>query len=251
MANIEARPSGPLVHPRAIARDIIGFVRHPELAGQPFRWSHKLLIALAMVVLIDLGIDGALYAALTQLDESVVDLPDPIDFTLPLQEAILGTVMLAAIVEEALFRGWLTGKKASLRFAACGVVGSLGLMIAADERIIDKDHQLYWFVIAGSLLTIIAGLLQWLATRKRDTAIPAWFTRNYRKLIWGSAIVFGLYHLPNYEPVSDVGDIIVVLPETIGALFLTYSRVRFGLCAAMLHHATYNAVWILLDRAIL
>jgi membrane protease YdiL (CAAX protease family) len=62
--------------------------------------------------------------------------------------------------------------------------------------------------------------------------------------VWGSALVFGLIHLGNYEPLTHPFGVLVVLPQTIGGLLLAYTRARLGLGAAMAHHAMYNAVFL-------
>jgi hypothetical protein len=96
--------------------------------------------------------------------------------------------------------------------------------------------------LAG-VATVVAGLVHWSHSHRRDTAVPAWFAQHFHWFVWGSSLLFGLIHLGNYEPLTHPLGVLVVLPQTIGGLLLAYTRTRLGLGAAMAHHALYNAVF--------
>ncbi len=240
MPDIEARPAVADITLRQRAGDLWGFIRQPSPFRVPYPWGRHLLAAVGFVYLIDLLIDFGVQQLLDWIDASVSALPDAIDFETTLEEDLISFLLFAPLTEEALFRGWLTGKLASLRFAVFGAA-SAALFIAAGYVGEGTNSVL---VLAG-FAVLAFGLWQWSQTRFTDTRIPDWFAKNFTWLVWASSLAFGLVHLANYQAITGAIDLVVVLPQTIGGLLLAYTRVRFGLRAAMLHHAAFNAVYLL------
>ncbi len=241
MPDIEARPAVADITLRQRAGDLWKFLRQPSPFRVPYPWGRDLLAAVGFVFLIDLTLGLGTWSLLYWIDASVSALPDAIDFETTLEEDLIGFLLFAPLTEEALFRGWLTGKWASLRFAVFGAASAV-LFIAAGYV---GEGPSSVFVLAG-FAVLAFGLWQWSQTRFTDTRIPAWFTQNFTWLVWGSSLAFGLVHLANYQAITGAIDLVVVLPQTIGGLLLAYTRVRFGLRAAMLHHAAFNAVYLLI-----
>lgn len=207
-------------------------------------WSARMLVLLMGVLVIDMAIGFVIEVLLERADGELIDLPrlHPSDGTLAQQA--LSLVLLAPLVEEALFRGWLTGRKASLRFAAWGIVAFA--VVLAGELPALQDYVP--FIITTGFALAGIGFVQWLLTYRKDAGVPAWFSNNMRWFVWGSAICFGLFHLGNYEGVTQPQHLLVVLPAIVGGLLLAYSRIRFGLRAAMLHHALYNGLFLLAEQ---
>ena len=222
---------------RARSADMARFAVHPTFAAQPMAWGRGAAVLLLAVLALDLVFD-ALVSWLTEvrgLDTGF--LPAPIDHDNSLAEDLFSALLLAPVLEELLFRGWLTGRIAALRFAVYGFA-ALGLFAAS--LLIDPE----WadFPAIAGVIVAFAGLVHWSVTRHRDTAVPAWFTRHFAWFVWGSTILFGLIHLGNYEPITHPLGLLVVLPQTVGGLLLAYTRTRLGLGAAIAHHAAFNAV---------
>lgn len=224
---------------RARTLDIARFIARPAYAAQPMAWGRAAALALLLVFALDLAID-TLVAALTEAwDTGAGFLPEPIEYQTTLAEDLFGFLVLAPIMEELAFRGWLSGRIAALRFALYGFA-AMGVLTAA--LYVPLEYE-----IAVSLAGVgvaLAGLIHWSRTRARETAVPAWFTRHFHWFVWGSSLAFGLIHLGNYEPLQSPLGLLVVLPQTIGGLLLAYTRTRLGLRAAMVHHAAYNAVFL-------
>lgn len=227
---------------RARLADVARFVVRPSFVAQPMAWGRAAALAFVAVFALDMVIDTLVHALTAAWDQSADFLPAPIENETTLAEDLIEFLILAPVLEELAFRGWLTGRIAALRFAAYGFA-ALALFIAA--LFVDPDYGAPMSV-AGSLL-VFAGLIHWSRTRRRDTAVPAWFTRHFRWIVWGSALVFGLIHLGNYEPLTHPLGLLVVLPQTIGGLLLAYTRTRLGLGAAIAHHAAYNAIFLASD----
>ncbi|MFN3864149.1 MAG: type II CAAX prenyl endopeptidase Rce1 family protein [Erythrobacter sp.] len=219
--------------------DGLRFMLCPSPCQAPLPSGRALLLALAVVFVLDLALDGLVAAATQWLDSRMAFLPAPIEEETTLAEDLFGYLLLAPVLEELLYRGWLTGRRAALRFAAYGFAAEAlfvgGLFVPADK--------------AGALglagvAVALAGLVHWSLTRDRDMMVPAWFIRHFRWLVWGSTLLFGLMHLGNYEALAHPLGVLVVLPQTLGGLLLAYTRTRLGLGAAMVHHAACNAVFL-------
>lgn len=146
------------------------------------------------------------------------------------------TILIAPIAEEALFRGWQTGRPRALWLLACTVV--LAILVVCAKGIAPM-------VLAGALAALaLAALGGWIALRKRRAPM-AGFLAAYPAVFWIVALVFAGVHLTNYPAVS-VLTLPLVLPQLWAALLLGFTRQRVGLHAAMLQHAGANAATMLL-----
>jgi membrane protease YdiL (CAAX protease family) len=224
------------------AGDAARFMWRPTPFAANLPWGGALLLALAVVFALDLALDK-LVAGLTALADSRTPfLPALLEDNATLAEDLFGFLLLAPVLEELVYRGWLTGRVAALRFAAYGFAAE-ALFFAA----LFMDEAAASLTALGAAGLVFAGLLHWLMTRYRDAAVPPWFTRHFHWFVWGSSLLFGLMHLGNYEPLTHPLGVLVVLPQAIGGLLLAYTRTRLGLRAAMLHHAAYNALFLAVD----
>jgi membrane protease YdiL (CAAX protease family) len=222
--------------------DVARFIRRPAYTAQPMPWGRAAALALGVVFAFDLALDMVATGLTGAWDAGGQFLPAPLEFETTLAEDMLDFLVFAPVLEELAFRGWLTGRIAALRFALYGFA-AMGLLLASQWAAPD-----YAMVVAlAGVGVVFAGLLHWGRTRARDTAVPAWFTRHFHWIIWGSSLAFGLIHLGNYEALAHPLGLLVVLPQTIGGLCLAYTRTRLGLGAAMAHHAAYNAVFLAAD----
>jgi membrane protease YdiL (CAAX protease family) len=219
--------------------DVARFVRRPSFVAAPLPWGRAAALVLLTVFAFDLALDTLVAHATAWLDSQLPFLPAPIEEQTTLAEDLFGYLLLAPVLEELVYRGWLSGRVAALRFALYGFVAE-GIFIAT--LFVPAEAALP--LALGGVAVALAGLVHWSLTSERDTAVPAWFTRHFHWFVWASTLLFGLMHLGNYEALTHPLGVLVVLPQTIGGLLLAYTRTRLGLRAAMLHHAAYNAVWL-------
>lgn len=238
MPGVRAR--GALPQLVALPRDILSFVLRPTLTDQRHRLGKTAVVLFLGVVALDFLLDMILQGMLTSADGVLVDLPQQAESTLTPLQAILSLVILAPLVEEAMFRGWMSGRKASIRFAVWGIAA---MLVAMSGELPQTQDYLPLVIFAAFGLAGI-GFGQWLMTYAKDSDVPGWFTRNFHWLVWGSAAIFGLFHLANYMGALSPGHLLVSAPAICGGLLLAYTRTRFGLRAAILHHAIYNAVYL-------
>ncbi len=197
--------------------------------------------ALALLFIIGLAADASVRAGLAAAEAKFAVLPSPVAPYGTLAEILVSYLLFAPVLEELLYRGWLSGRIAALRFAAYGFAAQALLLASLFVR----EDMAMPLALAGAALAL-AGLVHWSLTRTRDTAVPVWFTRNFHWIVWVSSLAFGLIHLGSYEALTHPLGVLVVLPQTIGGLLLAYTRTRLGLGAAMLHHAGYNAVFVVM-----
>lgn len=225
--------------------DVARFAVRPTYVAQPMPWGRD--AALALVTVLTLGIViSPLVAGLTAaFDAQVGFLPDSNFAPQSDRRRIIGFLIFAPVFEELLFRSWLRGQVAALRFAAYGFA-AMGLLLAGIILGADDSD----LVGLGAVGLVFAGLVHWGLGSHRDTMVPAWFVRHFRWIVWGSTLLFGLIHLGNFTGLTHPLGLLVVLPQTIGGLLLAYTRTRLGLRAAIGHHAAFNAVWLILDYAL-
>jgi membrane protease YdiL (CAAX protease family) len=222
--------------------DIGQFLMRPSYLVQPMAWERASALVLVFVFALDLTLDWLAYAGVTAWDAEAGFLPEPIDFPATLAEDLFGFLILAPVVEELVFRGWLSGRVAALKFGAWGLA-AMGLFTAS----LYGDPDLATLLNIAGLAMVFAGLVHWSRNRDFETDVPVWFTRHFHWIVWGSSLAFGLIHLGNYEPLAHPLGLLVVLPQTIGGVLLAYTRTRLGLGAAMAHHAAYNALFLASD----
>ncbi|MDE1467312.1 CPBP family glutamic-type intramembrane protease [Aurantiacibacter sp. D1-12] len=240
MQKLEASVSGTLPRLAALPADILRFVRRPDLPDKTAGWSKVTALLLLGVIAIDILLDNLIQSVLRALDGRVINLPEMFESDVTTAQLLLSFLVLAPLVEEAMFRGWMSGRKASLRFAAWGLAA---LLLALSGELVVTQEYLTPITIAAFGLAGI-GFGQWVLTYRRDAEVPGWFQRHFHWLVWASAIAFGLFHLGNYMGAFSLGHVLIVSPAILGGLLLAYTRTRFGLRAAIAHHAIYNAVYL-------
>lgn len=152
-------------------------------------------------------------------------------FSAPMLAAAV--VLAAPIGEEVAFRGWLTGRPRALWLLAMALVGG-ALLVAVSAHWHDQAAAL------GFVGTVLAALIGWLVLRRR-AGPPRWFARHFGLWFYLSVAVFGLSHLANYPRLSWAL-VPMVLPQIWAGLVFGYLRMRHGLIASILAHATGNAV---------
>ena len=186
--------------------DFCQFLRAPQLCPPaPLcqgrgRWAIMLGTYLAGLVVI--GVALALW-------QRAFHLPAPEAFggyRLPALVAI--SVLAAPPGEEALFRGWLTGRPRALWLLALALVA-----VALLAAITVKWHEIA--AVFGLLALVIAAPVGWYRLRRLDT--PGWFARGFGVWFHLSAVVFGLMHLTNYpRQAHDLADDLGVIAGGLG-----------------------------------
>ena len=194
-------------------------------AGAWRRWT----VLTAMQVAVLIGVVVPVMLAWRQM----FDLPSPDAFDGMTPLALWGgTVVLAPVLEELFFRGWLSGLPRALCAMAVTLAG-LALFIAFGT-----DYPL----AGGAILVVTAtgAIGGWFWLRGKDRR-PGWFDRAFPWLFHINAIAFAALHLANY-PKFTLAALPLVLPQFWTGQMLGFIRLRIGLGAAILTHVVSNAL---------
>jgi membrane protease YdiL (CAAX protease family) len=207
-------------------------------------WGREAALALAAAAVLHAGASAAILWPLALWGRSVGVLPAPVPLDMTPAAILFSFLVVAPLTEELLFRGWLTGRVAGLRFA---LYGAAALAILLASLGLERGERGPFALVAAAL--VFAGLFHWGLTRRRDARVPGWFVRHFGAITWGSSLLFGLIHLGNYDGIAGPLGLLVVLPQTVGGLLLAYVRTRIGLLAAILYHAAYNGLFVVFEIA--
>ncbi len=216
-------------------KDVGRFALRPTMAAATLPMGAVFLIVLGALFVLDSSLALCVYYLETGIAEAGHDFPEAIQEEFSFDADFLAMVVIAPILEEALFRGWLSGHLAALRFAA---IAWIAILLSLGAALLGAGIA----SAAGgaALILLLFGLVQWLSTRHTETQIPGWFKAHFGKLVWASTIAFGLIHIANYEDFGDPLDLMLVASQTLGGLILAYTRTRLGIYAAIAQHSFFN-----------
>ena len=242
MANGQARLAFSLRTIRALLRDLGGFARDPAPPPAQLQWGRTFALAFMVLCVVDFALSFGGFLIWWGADAAGYEAPDLLDLDMSSAEEWVSVALLAPVLEEAVFRGWLSGRQAALELAGRMALAITLLIAGAVLVRSGSSLESVRIIQFGALGFAAYALLVWFRQRKRKVEIPAWFDRNYRHLVWGSSVAFGTIHLLNYDGPTGPIDLVLVLPQTLGGLVLAYTRTRLGLAAAVAQHALFNIV---------
>lgn len=223
-------PSPPTV--RGTVSEFAAFVRRPRPLvptglRAPGAWR-RLGIAAGLLIAVNLALMLPLLAAW----QAAFDLPAPEGYgQLPTSVLVPVVLLVAPVLEELLFRGWLTGRVRALWLLGCA--------IAFGALLYGSVHGLDPLATGACLLALVlAAPIGWFVLRKR--AAPGWFAAAFPAAFWLTTAAFSLAHILNYPSFSALA-LPMVLPQLWAGLVLAFVRMRVGLPGAMLAHVAANA----------
>lgn len=158
----------------------------------------------------------------------------------------INAVCFAPLIEELMFRAGL--RSATFTLGVQPVLLSLvfyqGAVLLALACVVCA-----WFWLSRTRLARASAAERFSIERARSRAYLA----NYRFIVWGYALVFGLVHAGNFGVNAGSGwlggfVILACVSQTFSGVVLSFLRLRYGLAAAMLFHAMFNSTAVLLDR---
>lgn len=210
------------------------FLRRPVLPQKATGFGAGPLVALARLfaldILLTLGVLGFFYL-LTVLgieapDNALADL----DFTL---EIVLMIVVAAPLVEEIVFRGWLSGRPGHVVALIMLLLGGIGSGIISATGMNAAGAA----VIGIGLAVILAALAIWYW---RKSGPWRWFAKIFPVLLPLSALLFASVHILNYEGEMSALLIVFVIPQFLAGLIFGYARVNYGIWSSILLHFLHN-----------
>jgi uncharacterized membrane protein (DUF4010 family) len=212
-------------------RDFAGFACRPafiEPIGLRAPGAWRVLAAMLVLHVVVM----ALLMPLLSLWQKAWSLSGPDAFgNLPQKWLPLLVLLVAPVLEECTFRGWLTGRPRALWLVSVLVAASAGIMAVQTNPYLTTG----WFF--GGLLAAPIG---WFVLRKHP-APQVWRGRWFAVPFYAHALLFGVMHAINY-PHPGLLVLPLVLPQLWAAFTLGYVRMRVGLPASILVHGTSNAL---------
>ena len=188
------------------------------------------LYALDAVLMTMLGVIGAVVLlAGADLPENMLE---QVEFT---PGWIAAIVLGAPLIEELIFRSWLSGKlghvlAAAIMLAGAALAAGMGAAYVGEQA----ETGVALALIGAALLAALALFLL------RRRAPMGWFRTIFPGLFWLVTLGFGFMHLTNYEAASLAILLPLTLPQIVAGTLFGYARVRYGLWAAILLHAAHN-----------
>jgi membrane protease YdiL (CAAX protease family) len=224
------------------ASSLVSFLRHPTVRVPRHIGPWLPIVPLLTIFAVDISID-VLVGLILSLSEAVGHEP-PNQFPMLWSDPynVVSFLLLAPIIEELQFRGWLNGHRRNLILAALVMPPVYAAYILPYDY-----HHLLPYLSLAALLLLIGGVFWWRRQAGGAETIPAWFERHFALVLWGSALAFGAIHFTLYSDFEWGLDALYILPQTLGAIMLAFTRLRLGLRAAMVHHALFNGYTGLYD----
>lgn len=155
-------------------------------------------------------------------------------FAQSIPTVLVAVIVLGPLIEEVIFRGWLTGTWRAIAGSAVFlaiVLGGAPLL----ARSLGGPAVIGQLGLAGLALTLV-----WLlAPLDRGPRVPG-YERAFPILFWGQGIVFGALHLGNVTSGWGIISLFSTLPLIACGWLWGYARIVLGLQGAFLLHAAYN-----------
>lgn len=118
-------------------------------------------------------------------------------------------------------------------------------MLTASFAAIGSPLGSFGTLVMIAVLGVLLFQLIYRVFRSSDSSLQDLRRRAFPLIFWGSALLFGMLHLGNYEGgLTHPVLLLAVVPQFLVGAVLGYVRMRFGLLAAMGFHASYNGVLI-------
>jgi membrane protease YdiL (CAAX protease family) len=231
--------SGQPTRARSIARvpaewgRFFAFLRQPVLPDRVELSLAGSARALAPLVLLDLLLMAVVLGSIGLATAIGFELPEHMLNELKLSPALIGFIVIAApIGEEALFRGWLSGRPGHILAVLGLLAGGAALMLVSGPAL-KLAGAGFGVAIAAAVLFLLRG----------RPALP-WFQRHFAWFFYASALLFAAVHLTNFAGAGASPALLpLVVPQFVLALILGYLRVNRGLLTGAAMHMLHNALF--------
>ncbi len=147
---------------------------------------------------------------------------------------VLAVVIIGPLIEEVMFRGWLSGTWRSVVGSAAFVALVFGVI-----HVVDGLFPASATVIQLGLAAIGVIGFQLLSPIDNGKRLP-YFEHAFPYIFWAQGIMFGVLHYQNVATNSPVLAVLSTLPLVICAWLWGFARIYLGLASAVLLHAAYN-----------
>lgn len=225
--------------------DLLRYLRRPFFTDkrQKFDWA-------ALTQILQLLIFGFILAALVSRASGMVycvfegAVPSSTDAINRTRESlwsyVLSAVIIAPLFEELLFRSWIGHRRGLL------LILPIALCITAVTAIfiiIYMSVLTHVLILLGTIIGLGFYVKRYRAAKHIAGRHKAAASRAFPYAFWISAVIFGSIHLVNYSLGHfHLSAMILITSQLITGLILSYTRMRYGLWAAMGYHAAFNGL---------
>lgn len=147
---------------------------------------------------------------------------------------MVALLLLGPLIEEFIFRGWLSGTWRSMLatvltlFVVYGGSSLLTPWIGTNST------------LKSLLLLAVAVAAIWATSPLDDGARLPFFGKLFPFIFWGQGIAFGALHFQNLTTPSPALATLSIMPLILCGWLWGYARLRLGVGWAILLHAAYN-----------
>jgi membrane protease YdiL (CAAX protease family) len=221
------------------ARDLLAFIRSPVI-GARATWQDDRAVDVAWLFLLNcliiLAIATILFPMMmifgVEMSSDMSDL-----FKRPVGQIMLFVVVIGPILEELMFRIWISGTP-RLLIGFLGLIAWLGgSLILNHFGLIGSGQIAAIILIAIISIAVLVGLI-----RFWKSSVPNFYIRIFPFVFWGQALLFGFVHIFNYAGDNPVALLPFILPQLVGGLIWGYARIRYGWWSNIVMHMAYNLI---------
>lgn len=148
---------------------------------------------------------------------------------------IVSVVILGPLIEEMMFRGWLSGTVRTLMGTALfigTIYGGAWFLKNFVPSVSGIQAQIGLAIIGLSIFFALQ--------RKSGEYPPSWFKSVFPAIFWLQGIIFGGLHFANMSSSSILLPVLMTLPLIVCGWIWGYARVSLGFVAAWTLHMAYN-----------
>lgn len=234
------------VHPPAPAASVTGewrryadFLRRPTLPERATGPNARSVLATGRLLLLDYALMAVLMTIGVIAYTAGVEFPQNELETLEWGMGTLALIVLIApIMEEVMFRSWMSGRLGHI--LAVLALGGGALVLTAEAASGEASST----AIIGLLATLVAAAGAIYAFRHRGPL--GWFAKAFPVFFWLSALGFATIHIWNYTEGSGPLVFLLVIPQLVAGTIFAYARVNYGLWSAILLHMLHNGTAVAL-----
>ncbi|MEL6874527.1 MAG: CPBP family glutamic-type intramembrane protease [Pseudomonadota bacterium] len=224
---------------RGSATELVRFVRAPVLRSADWQAHGKsgdLIWLFVVNCLIVVCLAAILFPALLLFNvEMSGDMSNL--FERPVWQILAIVVVVGPVMEELIFRSWLTGLP-RLLIPLGGLIAVAAGVQLVQQPGLENTNQL--IVIGAGVLLAVATLFAIIRFWNRPA--PGWYVRIFPLIFWSQALLFGFVHVFNYAGDNPAALLPFVLPQLVGGLVWGYARIRHGWWANIIMHMAYNLI---------
>ncbi len=223
---------------RHVLTRFLGFLRNPSLTAADVAPSVTRPVLLAWLLILAFAVTAACaMLALPLVLTSEVTVGENLDHVLGQSSfsIIVALVILGPLVEEMIFRGWLTGTCQAMAGAALFLAffyGSTAAIAGIEDAAVRAAAQI--MVAAIALIAFLA------IERLGKPRQPASYRRFFPLLFWAQGLVFGGLHFWNMGGSTPLLPVLMTIPLIFCGWLFAYARIVAGFTSAWLLHAAYN-----------